>query len=141
MTDAQGETALHAAVRASNTSAARQLMLAGADARARSLAGVTPCELARAARDNERVGLGCNGHGDDSGSAGGGMAQWLGRMNPYHLRVTIVTIRNVDWLWFLGAPILMPMTWSRYSKERLGARDVEQVCRIVCKAAVARQGS
>lgn len=66
------------------------------------------------------------------------MAQWLGRMNPYHLRVTIVTIRNVDWLWFLGAPILMPMTWSRYSKERLGARDVEQVCRIVCKAAVAR---
>jgi hypothetical protein len=68
------------------------------------------------------------------------MAQWLGRMNPYHLRVTIVTIRNVDWLWFLGAPILMPMTWSRYSKERLGARDVEQVCRIVCKAAVATCG-
>jgi ankyrin repeat protein len=37
VTDAQGETALHAAVRASNTSAARQLMVAGADARARSL--------------------------------------------------------------------------------------------------------
>ena len=102
VTDAQGETALHAAVRASNTSAARQLLAAGADARARSLAGFTPCELARAARDNELVGRGGDGHSNDSG--GGGMAHWLGRMNPY-------------------------------SKERLGARDVEQVCRMVCEAA------
>eukprot|EP01048_Picozoa_sp_COSAG05_P009576 COSAG05_NODE_796_length_7262_cov_8.601284_1_plen_356_part_00 len=77
--DASGETALHAAVRASNPAAVRQLVAAGADVHATSHDGATPINLACTARANGmREQEGDNGH-----DQGGGIQWLLGRMNPY----------------------------------------------------------
>jgi ankyrin repeat protein len=80
--DASGETGLHAAVRASNPSAVRQLVAAGADAHAPNHDGATPTELALTARANGREQR-RRQEEQDAEQGQGGMQWLLGRVNPY----------------------------------------------------------